>query len=252
MPGADGAADVLPLIADHVEGRRGAAEVHDDRRSAVVGGRGERVEDPVRAHLARVVGEHGDAGPHTRARPRRPGSSAKCRGSMSRHSCRTAGTVAADRDPVDGVDRLAEQAAQQHRPLVGRRRSSVEIRQVRLDLAVLEQPEDGVAVADVGGQERHRPAITRSRPTSKTVTEWVRAPTEMRSTPVSATSRARSSGEPTGCLERWPGPRPDPGATASAIVASRMLSSRISLQPTSRSSRSWSRSVTSTSTRRSG
>ena len=84
---------------------------------------------------------------------------------------------------------------------------------------------------------------------SKTLTEWVSAPTEMKSTPVAATSRARSKVSPP---EASSLARPAVMRTASAITSVGMLSSRISSQPASSSSRSWSRSVTSTSTRRSG
>ena len=80
---------------------------------------------------------------------------------------------------------------------------------------------------------------------SNTVTEWVSAPTEMKSTPVSATSRARSRVSPPDASSEA---RPAVIRTASAMVALSMLSSRIRSQPASSSSRSWSRSVTSTST----
>ena len=49
----------------------------------------------------------------------RRGRSPKWRASMSRHSCSTAGTVAHTAMPVDLGDPVAQQAAQQHRPLVG-------------------------------------------------------------------------------------------------------------------------------------
>ncbi len=71
----------------------------------------------------------------------------------------------------------------------------------------------------------------------------------MKSTPVSATSRARSMVSPPDASSVA---RPSVIRTASAMVSVDMLSRRISRQPASSSSRSWSRSVTSTSTRRPG
>ena len=61
---------------------------------------------------------------------------------------------------------------------------------------------------------------------SKTCTEWVSAPTEMKSTPVAATSRARSRVSPPDASSVA---RPPVMRTASAIVSVGMLSSRISV-----------------------
>src|SRR4029077_253274 len=157
-----------------------------------------------------------------------------------------------------------EQAADQDRPLIGGTPLVGGHPPVVEHVAVAEEPEDGVGVADVGTEERHRRSFgvpagvgakraawwgDRSRPMSKTLTEWVSAPTEMKSTPVSATSLARSNVSPPDASSEA---RPAVIRTASAIASLLMLSSRIRAQPASRSSRSWSRSVTSTSTGRSG
>ncbi len=115
-------------------------------------------------------------------------------------------------------------------------------------VASLEQPEDGVGVADVGDQERHQ-SSRKSRPRSKTVTECVSAPTETKSTPVAAIRWARSSVIPP---EASRVARPAVSSTARVSVASSMLSSSTSVQPASMTATSWSRSVTSTSIRRSG
>ena len=64
IPGAIAPPTYWPGAADDVEGGRGAAEVDHDRRSAELGGRGERVDDPVGADLARVVHQHRYAGAH--------------------------------------------------------------------------------------------------------------------------------------------------------------------------------------------
>ena len=120
MPGAIAPPTYWPCAADHVEGGRGAAEVDHDRRTAVLGGRGERVDDPVGADLARVVHQHRDAGAHAGLDHDRAARRRSAARSISRHSCSTAGHRRADRDAVDLVERVAEQAAQQHRPLVGR------------------------------------------------------------------------------------------------------------------------------------
>ena len=61
----------------------------------------------------------------------------------------------ADRDPVDLVDRAAEQPADQHRPLVGGAALVGGDPPVGGDLAVGDQPEHGVGVADVGGEQGH-------------------------------------------------------------------------------------------------
>src|SRR5207248_7808294 len=63
--GGERAAQVLAAGGDHVEVRRGT-EVHDDRRAAVQGVRGERVRDPVGADLLRVVDRELYPGPDAR------------------------------------------------------------------------------------------------------------------------------------------------------------------------------------------
>ena len=83
-------------------------------------------------------------------------------------------------------------------------------------------------------------------PRSKTFTEWVSAPTEMKSTPVCGDLAGPLEGQPAGGLEGGPAGR-DPHRLGHRSAVS-MLSSRIRSQPASSSARSWSRSVTSTST----
>ena len=126
---------------------------------------------------------------------------------MSRHSCSTAGTVAQTAMPVD----LARPSPSSPRSRTAHssavRRSSVATRQSALDLAVADQPEHGVAVADVGGEQRHRVIPARSMPRSKTRTEWVSAPTEMKSTPGLGHLAGPLEGQPAGGLEAWPGRR---------------------------------------------
>ena len=101
-----------------------------------------------------------------------------------------------------------EQAVQEQRPFVRRPPLVGRDPPVRDHLTGLEQPDDGVAVADVGGEQGHlsflRQSSARSMPRSKTFTEWVRAPTEMKSTPVSATSRARARVSPPEASRRGP------------------------------------------------
>ena len=63
--GGDRSAEVGAVGGDGVEGRRGA-EVDDDQGAAVPGEAADRVGDPVRAHLVRIVVANGDPGVRTR------------------------------------------------------------------------------------------------------------------------------------------------------------------------------------------
>ena len=150
-PGSEHAADVLPLGRDDVEVRR-RAEVDDDHRCAVAVLRGDGVDDPVRADLARVVVADRDAGLHARPddedrclRPngrrgapthgREPGRSTRgrCRRRRRGRACRRGST------PSSSPVRVRS---------VARRQSSVS------SVAVV-QPEHGLRVADVD-REQHR------------------------------------------------------------------------------------------------
>ena len=127
------------------------------------------------------------------------GISAKCRGEHL--PPRMQDRRERSRRPISrsiSVDSAPEQAAQQHGPFVGGPVLVGGDPPVRADLAVPDHPEHGVRVADIGCEQGHAPrhSSRRSMPRSKTLTEWVSAPTEMKSTPVSATSRARSMVSP--------------------------------------------------------
>ena len=88
-------------------------------------------------------------GLHDHARHRRRSG----RRAWSRHSCSTDGTVAQTAIPPTSLLEVAEQPADQHRPLVGGARLDGRHPPVGGDLAVVDQPQHRVAVADVGGEE---------------------------------------------------------------------------------------------------
>ena len=90
--------------------------------------------------------------------------------------------------------------------------------------------------------------LHRSRPRSKTITEWVSAPTEMKSTPVSARRAARSRVSPPDASS-WRGRR---RSHRLGHQLGRHVVEQDPVAAGASSSRSWSRSVTSTSTGRSG
>ena len=131
-PRREYAADVFALRRDDVEVRRGA-EVDDDRGRAVALLRGDGVDDPVGADLARVVvadrDPRLDARPDDEQRRMRPPLASRS------HSRTSAGTVRREADPVDrlGVEQAAEQDAElvagaralgREAPVLARRSSS--------------------------------------------------------------------------------------------------------------------------------
>ena len=118
---------------------------------------GERVDDPVGADLARVVHQDRDAGADT-GLDHDAGHVAE----VPRRACRA--TRAAPPAPWSRprsrrrrrsrATRAVRAAATAHSSAV--RRSSVATRQSAVTSPSLTRPEHGVAVADVGGEERHR------------------------------------------------------------------------------------------------
>ena len=174
-----------------------------------VGG-GERVDDPVGADLARVVHQHRDAGPHARLDDDRAARRRSSRASMSRHSCSTAGTVEQTAMPRSGrrpgESCSSPRSSTAHSSAV--RRSSVATRQWSTHVAVVEQAEDGVAVADVGGEQR---PDRRSRPQVQADVEDRRGVGERADRDEVDAGRGDLAGplegEPAGGLEPRPGPR---------------------------------------------
>ncbi len=152
------------------------------------------------------------------------GTSAKCAASISRHALSTAGTVEQTATPVTRVLVAAPAARAAAHPT--RRRCGARWWRP----ASPRRPRRPRAARGRCGRCRCRrragsrlsPSVVRkSSPRSNTLTEWVSAPTEMKSTPVSATSRARSRVSPPDASRvAWP-PAPALMRTASAIVGGR-------------------------------
>ena len=165
--GGQRAAEELTPGRDHVEVGRGA-EVDDHRRPAVerVGGQG--VDDAVGADLARVVGQQRDAGAYARTDDdgRDVGEVAlEHRAELVQHR----GHRRAHRDPVRCRVR-GQQPTEHQRQLVGSH-PRVGLDPVALEHHIaVEQPQHGVGVADVDGQE-HGASRARSTPRSSTGAE---------------------------------------------------------------------------------
>src|SRR5581483_4287006 len=203
--------------------------------------------DAVRPDLARVV--HLDRQPGTYARLEDHGRNRREMAMQHRPPFGENGRHGrTHHDALEAVEFVADQAAQQDRPFVAGPAVIGLDQPMPADDTVIQNAENGVRIADIDGQDAHQPAC-KSRPMSKTFTECVRAPTEIQSTPVSATPRARSKVRPP-LASRIA--RPAVICTASVSCASVMLSSRIRSQPTSSSSRSSCSEPTSTSIGRSG
>ena len=177
------------------------------------------------------------------------GTSAKCAASMSRHSCSTAGTVAHTAMPVTPLDAGPEQPAEQHRPLVGGAPLVGGDPPVGDDLAVGEQPEHGVAVADVGREQRHGQRLLEVHAEVEDPHRVGERADRDEVDPGLGDLARPLEGEPAGGLERG-APGGDPHRLGHRRAVHVVEQDRS--QPASSSSRSWSRSVTSTSTRSSG
>jgi hypothetical protein len=146
------ATDALALRIHDVERRGRAAEVDHDRRPAVPFGCGEGVDDAVGPDLSRVVGEDRDSGADTWL-----DDHARCAGEGS-HEHGPPGLEhrwdgRADGYPGDLVLMLAEQPAEEDCPLVGGAALDGGHQPVGRHLAVADQAQHGVAVADVGGEK---------------------------------------------------------------------------------------------------
>ena len=205
----DGPAEVLTRRRDGVEGG-GRAEVDHHARAAeqVVGPDG--VGDPVGTHLLRVVVEDGHPALHAGLQHHggdvEPASHhlAEVGGDQrDRRGHGDAGdTRVVDVEPVE-VEQLGEEQgmlvgrALGHRgqpPVVGQAGRLVPVPGPGggqgLAEVVGEEPDHGLGVSDIDGQQHGQPfppgPPARSNPRSSTGAEWVRAPTEMRSAPAAA------------------------------------------------------------------
>ena len=180
-----GAAAVVGSTAERdlgspVEGR-GGAEVDHDARPAVQPRRGQRVRDPVGTDLARVVHLQGEsrAGAgfdHHRERVREV--AVQQVPDLVDHR----GHGAAHAHAVDVRVRVeppgADQAGDQHVPLVRRPPLVGRDPPVRDQVLAVQDAEHGVAVADVDAQQHGQASrVRRSSPMSSTGAEWVNAPT---------------------------------------------------------------------------
>ena len=174
MPGAIAPPTYWPLRVDHVERGRGA-EVDDDRRAAVEAWR-RRASS--RSGRRRPRGGC-PSGPGCRCAPRaRPRSRCTSREVPLDHVAPLVQHRRDGRAHRDAGRRrstpLGEQAADEHRPLVGGAPLVGGDPPVGGDLVAVEQAEEGVAVADVGGEEaswRRPPGPCRGRTPSTRVGE---------------------------------------------------------------------------------
>ena len=145
-PRREHAADVLALRRDDVEVRRGA-EVDDDDRRAVALLRRDRVHDPVRPDLARIVVADRDPGLDARAddEQRRLRPLRRERLPLPDEH----GHGAGEADPVDGVE--VEQPGEDDAELVGGRRA------LRREAPVVRELAAGVEAERPSGCCRRRP-----------------------------------------------------------------------------------------------
>ena len=150
-PRREHAADVLARGRDDVEVRR-RAEVDDDRRRAVALARRDRVRDPVRADLARVVVADRHAGRDAGAEHEQLGARPS-----ARRSARTRARAAAP--STRARSRRASPESTNARSITASSSAvcagSVPTRNCSVSAVAVEEPEDGLRVADVD-REQHR------------------------------------------------------------------------------------------------